>query len=75
MLQSHELPAEAVSTTLNPWQKVTGPPAVMVATGFGFIVTFTAGEVLIQLPVVTVTVNEPDALTVIDCVVAPLLHI
>jgi len=36
------------------------------------------GEVLVQVPlgllVVTVTLKVPDALTVIDCVVALLLH-
>jgi hypothetical protein len=30
--------------------------------------------VALQAPSVTVTVNVPDALTVIDCVVAPLDH-
>ena len=55
LLHSHELPAEAVNTTLNPWQKVVGPPAETDAVGTGLTVTVVAGEVLTQLPVVTVT--------------------
>jgi hypothetical protein len=55
LLQSHELPAEAVSTTFNPWQKVVEPPAEMLAAGTGFTVTGVAVEVLVQLPVVTCT--------------------
>ena len=68
-------PAGAVSATLPPAQNVVGPPAVMVGAGFAFTVTTVAAEVPLQ-PVasVTVTLYEPDALTAIDCVVAPVLQ-
>ena len=38
-LQSHELPADAVSVTEPPLQNVVGPPAVIVAAGKAFTVT------------------------------------
>ena len=57
---------------------MVGPLGVILAVGTGFTVTVVDGEVLVQVPlgllVVTVTLKVPDALTVIDCVVAPLLH-
>jgi hypothetical protein len=56
LLHDQELPADAVSTTFPPWQKLSGPPALIVATGKGFTVTSTAGDVLVQPLVVTVTV-------------------
>jgi len=40
--QRYELPPPAVRITLSPWQKVVGPPAVIVAVGNGFTVTVTA---------------------------------
>ena len=75
LLHNQEEPEDAVNKTLCPWQKVVGPPAVMVAAGTWLTVTVTDGEVLLQLPVVTVTLNVPEPVTVMDCVVAPLLHI
>ena len=74
LFQSQELPAEAVSKTFNPWQKVVTPPAVMLAIGIGFTKTFVVADMLRQEPFVTATENEPDVETVIDWVVAPLFH-
>ena len=55
-----------------PPQNELGPEIVGVA-GAGFCVTTFATDVALQpLPSVTVTVYEPAALTVIDCVVAPV---
>lgn len=75
LLHDQELPAEAVSVTLPPWQNASGPPALIVAVGRGFTVTFVAGDVLVQPEVVTVTVYAPLVFTLIDCVVAPLLQL
>lgn len=75
LLHNQELPADAVSTTLSFEQKVVLPFAVIVAAGMGFTVTTVAAEVPVQPPAwVTVTVYDPAVLTVIDCVLAPLLH-
>ena len=75
LLHNQDAPADAVSTTDPPVQNVVGPPAVIVAAGNGFTVTAVAADVAEQpAALVTVTVYDPDALTVIDCVVAPLLH-
>jgi hypothetical protein len=59
-----------------PLQNVVGPPAVIVGVGgFAFTVTAVAGDVALQpFALVTVTVNEPEAVTLIDCVVAPFDH-
>jgi len=51
LLQSHELPADAVSVTLLLEQNVVGPLAVIVAAGFGFTVTVTGDEMPVQPPV------------------------
>ena len=57
LLHNQVLPAEAVNTTLLPWQNVVVPPAVIFAAGIGFTVTVVAGEVLTQPPAcVTCTV-------------------
>ena len=56
LLHSQELPAEAVRTTLFPWQKLVAPFAVMAAAGNVFTLTTTAAEVLVQVPLVIVTV-------------------
>lgn len=63
-----------MSVTELPEQKVVGPPALIVGVvGFVFTVTTVAAEVAEQPdPFVTVTVNDPEVLTVIDCEVAPL---
>lgn len=67
---------EDVRTTEPPVQKVVGPPAVMVGTpGVGFTVTVVAADVATQPdPFPTVTVYDPEAETVMDCVVAPVDH-
>ena len=73
--QRYDPPLDAVSVTLPPAQKVVGPPAVIVGVGFGLTVTTVAAEVPLQpFASVTVTLYEPDALTAIDCVVAPVLQ-
>ena len=75
LLHSQLAPAEALKTTLPGSQKVSGPLAVIVATGIGLTVTVVAAALLTQPPLcVTATVNDPVELTVMDCVVAPLLH-
>ena len=75
LLHNQDAPADAVSVTEPPLQNVTGPPAVIVAVGNAFTVTTVAADVAEQLAaLVTVTVYEPAVLTVIDCVVAPVLH-
>ena len=56
VLQSHEVPADAVRVTFPPWQNESGPPAEIVAAGRALTVTVMAGEVEVQLPLVTVTV-------------------
>lgn len=72
MDQVFPLAAEDVNGIEPPWQKVVGPPAVIVGTGgSGFTVTVVAADVDVHDPLETVTVYEPLALTVIDCVVAP----
>jgi hypothetical protein len=55
LLHNHELPADAVNTTVFGWQKVMGPPALILAGGSGLTVTEVTGEVLLQVPMVTVT--------------------
>ena len=48
---------------------------IVGVAGIAFAVTTVAAEVALQpLASVTVTVNEPEALTLIDCVVAPVDH-
>ena len=75
LLQFHEFPADAVNTTFPPWQNATAPPAVTVAVGNGLTVTLMADEVVVHPLVVTVTVYVPVVLTVIACVLAPLLQL
>ena len=73
LLHVFPLAALDVSTTFPPWQKVVGPPAVIVTAGAGLTVTLTAEDVPPH-PLLSVTVYDPDAVTVMLCVVAPLLH-
>jgi hypothetical protein len=70
----YEVAAGAVSVTEPPVQNVVEPPAVITGVdGFAFTVTDVAAEVAVQPPAfVTVTLYEPDAVTLIDCVVSPL---
>jgi hypothetical protein len=70
--QRYEEPELAVSVTEPPVQNVVGPDGVIVADGSAFTVTVVAAEVALQpLALVTVTLYEPEAVTLIDCVVAP----
>ena len=68
------MPADAVSVTLPPLQKVVGPLAVIV----GAAPTFTVWEALAEQPfrslTVTLYVVVDAGDTVIDCVVAPVDH-
>ncbi len=65
-------PAGAVSVTLAPSQRIGEPVTLMVVSGSGLTVTVVAAEVALQpLAFVTVTLNEPEVVTLIDCVVAP----
>jgi len=56
-----------------PAQNVVGPPAVITGVdGLALTVTDVAAEVALQpLAFVTVTLYEPEVVTLIDCVVAP----
>jgi hypothetical protein len=71
--QRCENAAGAVSVTDPPSQNVVGPLAVTTGVaGGGFTITSVAALVALQpSAVVTVTLYEPLALTVMDCVVAP----
>ena len=68
------LPAGAVSVTVPPSQKLSGPLAAIAALGTGLIVIVAGAEVAEQPLLVTVTVLAPADEAVIDDVVAPLLH-
>jgi hypothetical protein len=71
--QRYVRPAGALRVTLPPWQKVVGPEAPIVAAGRGFTVTAVAALVAVQpLAFATVTLYEPLALMLMDCVVAPV---
>ena len=63
-----------MSVTEPPVQNVVGPLAeIDGVAGAEFTVTAVAALVALQpLALVTVTLNEPDAFTAIDCVVAPV---
>ena len=67
-------PAGTLSVTEPPAQNVVEPLGVIAGVGgFGLTVTTVAADVALQpLPSVTVTVYEPEVLTLIDCVVAPV---
>ena len=79
MFGLHTLPVVWLeeSTTLSPVQNVVGPFAEMVgADGFGFTVTTVGSDVAVQpFRSVYVTSYEPDAFTVIEGVIAWLLHL
>ncbi len=72
----YELSADAVNVTDPPAQKVVGPPAVIAGVaGAGLTVADVAADVLVHPAAFdTVTVNEPEVVTMIDCVVAPFDH-
>jgi len=71
--QRYEAEDGAVSVTEPPAQNVVEPPAVITGVdGFALTVTVVDAEVALQpLALVTVTLYEPDVVTLIDCVVAP----
>ena len=50
LLHNQDAPADAVSTTLLPWQNAVGPLASTVAVGLAFTTTFTGADVLEQPP-------------------------
>ena len=57
LLHKYVAPALAVKTTFPPWQKVVGPPAVIVAAGEAFTITGVATDVALHPEAfVTVTV-------------------
>lgn len=65
--------ADDVNTTDPPEQKVVGPPAVIAgAAGSGFTVTAEEAEGEVQPLAETVNVYVPLAVTVMDCVTAPV---
>ena len=67
---------DEVKTTVPPAQNVVGPFAVTVGVvGIGFTTTVVFVEEAWQKPVETVTEYDPELLTVIDCVVAPVDHV
>ena len=58
--------------TLAPSQRIGEPVTLMVVSGSGLTVTVVAADVALQpLAFVTVTLYEPEVVTLIDCVVAP----
>ena len=66
-----------VSVTLPPWQNVVALPAVIVGVaGNGFTKTVVANDAADLQPfaLVTVKVYVPFSVTVMLCVVVPLLH-
>jgi len=72
--QRYDVEDGAVKVTEPPAQNVVAPPAVITGVaGAALTVTAVAAEVALQpAAFVTVTLYEPEAVTLIDCVVAPL---
>ena len=67
---------DEVSTTLPPSQNVKGPPAEIVGVaGAGLTTTVVLAEVALQPAAPTVTENVAAVVTVMLCVVAPLLQV
>ena len=66
-------PAGAVSVTLEPGQIAVEPPAVITGVaGFALTVTVVAADVALQpFAFVTVTLYEPEVVTLIDCAWIP----
>jgi hypothetical protein len=71
--QRYEADAGAVSVTEPPAQNVVAPLVLITGVdGFALTVTVLAADVALQpLAFVTVTLYEPEVVTLIDCVVAP----
>ena len=65
---------DEVNVTLPPWQNVVAPVTVTVGVaGAAVIETTTGAEAAdVHVPLFTETVYDPAAVTVIDCVVAPV---
>jgi hypothetical protein len=75
VLHVYELADDEVSVTESPRQNVVGPFGVTTGVGFAFTVTVTAVALPMHpLLLVTNTLNVPGVVTVIACVVAPLLQ-
>ena len=74
VLQRNDVPPDAVSVAVSPTHAVSGP--LMLQTGAGFIVTVTEHELVHPFASVTVTVYVvvEVGLTVIEAVVADVLH-
>jgi hypothetical protein len=71
--QRYDTPALAVRVTLPPSQNVVGPDGVIVGIGVVTAVTLVTADVALQPAAsVTVTLNVPVPLTLIDCVVSAL---
>jgi len=72
--QTLSVAEEEVRTTLSPSQNVVTPLAVIVGVaGIGFTVTFVAAETPEAHPkAITSTEYEPEVVTVMLCVVAPV---
>src|SRR5215204_1172114 len=71
VLHKYAPPPVAVNTVDSPSQKSS---PVTLATGFGCSVTVMEATSVQPNPVVTSTVNVPLSETVMDAVVAPVLH-
>ena len=75
VLHKQALPAVAVRVTEPPAQNEVEPLIEILAVGKAFTVTVVGDEAVKQpLTLVTVTLYVPPILTVIACVIAPLLH-
>ena len=72
---AYDAPVEATSVTDAPWQNVFPLSDVMFATGLALTTTEVTAEVAEHpFAFVTVTVTSEVLFTVIDCVVAHVLH-
>jgi hypothetical protein len=58
-----------------PVQNVVAPDADIDGVGSALTVTVVGAEVPVPAADVTVTAYDPVVLTVMDCVVAPVLHV
>ena len=75
VLHKYAFAVAAVKEIVFPLQIVVDPPAVILAVGNAFTTTEIGVEVDEQLKeLLTVTEYVPDAVTVMDCVVAPFDH-
>ncbi len=72
--QTFPVAADEINVTLPPWQNVVAPEAEIVGVaGNAFTVTVVGAErAELQVPLSTDTEYDPEAETVIDCVVAPV---